>query len=176
MIAGLSVDLVLGLLFGGIGFVLLLSMPTNYYLVNPAFLKQLERGFLSRGLRTARKALMTANEKEFMGRLEKALPEYHIMAQVSMGALMDVAPGSTARPDKARWSFASKIVDYVICSRDRKEVIALVELDDRTHDNKRGKDAYRDSLTAQAGYPTIRWDSRKKPSIPQIRQTVLALA
>lgn len=174
MIAGVSLDLVLGLLFGGIGFMLLLSMPTNYYLVNPAFLKQLERSFLSRGLRTARKALMTANEKEFMARLEKALPEFQVMAQVSMGALMDVAPGTQGPADKARWKFANKIVDYVICGKD-KEVIALVELDDRTHDSKKAQDAYRDSLTAQAGYPTLRWDSRRKPTVPQIRQAVLAL-
>lgn len=176
MLDGLQLDLLLSGVFGVVGLVLLLIMPTNYYLVRPDFLRQFEQMLLLRGLKTTRKALLTPNEKEFMGRLQRAVPELHVMAQVSMGALMDIAPGSSPTPEKDRWRFANKIVDFVICHTRSREVIALVELDDRTHDNKKDADAHRDALTAMAGYPTLRWDSRRKPSEKEIRAAIRALA
>jgi len=174
MAPSVYLDIVLAITFGVIGLLLLAVMPTRYYLVSPEFLKRLELAWLNRGLRTIRKKLLTANEKEFMGRLRKALPEFQVMAQVSMGALMDVAPGSSPSPDRDRFLFASKIVDFVICTPDN-EVVALVELDDRTHDVKKDADAQRDALTSIAGYTTIRWDSRRKPSVAEIRKTILNL-
>lgn len=172
--SGALLDIVLAITFGVIGLLLLISMPTHYYLVSPAFLERLERAWFSRGIRTKKKQLLTPNEQEFMNRLQRALPEFHVMAQVSMGALMDVDPRSSATPERDRFQFASKIVDFVICSTS-KDVIALVELDDRTHDSKKDADAERDALTSIAGYTTIRWDSRRKPSVQTIRDTVLSL-
>ena len=109
MAPSVYLDIVLAITFGVIGLLLLAVMPTRYYLVSPEFLKRLELAWLNRGLRTIRKKLLTANEKEFMGRLRKALPEFQVMAQVSMGALMDVAPGSSPSPDRDRFLFASKV-------------------------------------------------------------------
>lgn len=174
MAPGALLDVVLAITFGTAGLLLLAVMPTHYYLVNPDFLKRLERAWLSAGLRTKKKMLLTPNEKEFMGRLQRALPEFHLMAQVSMGALMDVDPSSSRAPERDRYQFANKIVDFVICTKS-KEVIALVELDDRTHDTKKDADAQRDALTGIAGYTTLRWDSRRKPSEAVIRKAVLAL-
>lgn len=174
MALGTYLDAVLAVTFGVAGLLLLAVMPTRYYLVNPEFLRRLEQAWRTRGLRTKKKALLTPNEQEFMGRLQRALPEYHIMAQVSMGALMDVDPRSSETPERDRYQFANKIVDFVVCTK-KKEVLALVELDDRTHDTKKEADAQRDALTGCAGYTTLRWDSRKKPSVEEIRKAVLAL-
>ena len=123
--------------------------------------------------RVVKRAFLTENEKEFLERLEEAFPEYRVMAQVCMGALMapDVR-GGTSEYLSIRGRFAQKVVDFVILD-DALEVIALVELDDRTH--RQEKDAARDAMTAAAGYVTLRYRSREKPEPKTIRAELLAV-
>lgn len=120
------------------------------------------------------KTFLTPNEMEFLQRLETALPEMRIHAQVAMGALLDpaVRRGEDAsRHSSVRNRFAQKICDFVLQSRKTGKVVAIVELDDRTH--RVEKDASRDAMTAQAGYRTIRWQSKSKPSHDEIRAKVM---
>jgi len=123
--------------------------------------------------RVAKRAFLTDNEKEFLLRLEEAFPEHRVMAQVSMGALMapDVRGGGSEYLS-IRSRFAQKVVDYVVLD-DALEVVALVELDDRTH--RLEKDAARDAMTAAAGYVTLRYRSREKPAPKMIRAELSAL-
>ena len=51
-------------------------------------------------------------------------------------------------------TFSQKIVDFVIEDRASGAILALVELDDRSHNAFR--DRLRDAMTASAGYRTIR--------------------
>jgi hypothetical protein len=123
--------------------------------------------------RVVKRAFLTENEKEFLVRLEEAFPEHRVMAQVSMGALM--APdvdGGTPEYLSIRSRFAQKVVDFVVLD-DALEVVALVELDDRTH--RLDKDAVRDAMTAAAGYVTLRYQSREKPAPRAIRAQLSAL-
>jgi very-short-patch-repair endonuclease len=118
------------------------------------------------------KALLTANEKEFFLRLCKALPDCHILAQVSMGQLIATRKLHGDRSNehlRARNRFSQKAVDFVIADSGLN-VIALVELDDRTHQTER--DRQRDNLTRSAGYTTLRYASRDKPTAGQIARDV----
>lgn len=118
----------------------------------------------------SKKALLTDNETEFFLRLRAAAgDDFVVLAQVSMGALMSPS-NRVPRNQRAgvRSRFAQKIVDYVICSPRTMEVVALIELDDRTH--SKHKDQQRDAMTRGAGYPTIRYESRHKPSIAAIKK------
>lgn len=122
-----------------------------------------------------RKALLTSNELEFLSRLESAAPELRFHAQVAMGALLDPA---VSRKDgkeffRLRGMFAQKIVDFVAQSRKDGSVVAVIELDDRTHDGE--KDAKRDAMLASAGYRIIRWHSKSKPDAEAIRAELLSL-
>lgn len=120
------------------------------------------------------KPFLSPNELEFLQRLETALPEMRIHAQVAMGALLNpaVRRGEDAsRHSSVRNRFAQKICDFVLQSRKTGKVVAIVELDDRTH--RAEKDASRDAMTAQAGYRTIRWQSKSKPSHDEIRAKVI---
>ena len=116
-----------------------------------------------------RKRLLTANEAEFLGRLKRALPAYEIFPQVSFAALL-TDDGKLS--GKARWNvrarFDRKIADFVIYDRRTLEVVALVELDDRTH--TASADRQRDAITKTGGYQTIRFQSRQKPSEAEIAQ------
>ena len=120
------------------------------------------------------KPFLTPNELEFLERLESAVPELRFHAQVSMGALLQ--PATERRRDNrayysARGMFSQKIVDFVAQRKGDGTIVAIIELDDRTHD--RTKDAKRDAMLAQGGYRTVRWHSKQKPSPADIR---LALA
>jgi very-short-patch-repair endonuclease len=116
-----------------------------------------------------RKPLMTATELRFFALLNEALPEFYVFPQVGMGALLDAA----SYRDRGR--FSQKIVDFVVCQPGGMEVIAVVELDDRSHDRRRHRDRVRDSMVTAGGYRVVRWDCRMMPEVFDIRSTVLAL-
>lgn len=115
------------------------------------------------------KPFMSANEAEFLARLESAVPEYRFHCQVAMGALLE--PAQTRRSNasvhqRLRNMFNQKIVDYVAQRRDNGQIVALIELDDRTHNV--AKDADRDTMLHEAGYRTLRWQASAKPSRAEI--------
>jgi hypothetical protein len=115
------------------------------------------------------KPMLTPNELEFLLRLEAAAPELRIFPQVAMGALID--PGVPRSERKAyyrlRGMFSQKIVDYVAQSRLDGQIVAIIELDDRTHDAE--KDDRRDEMLKSAGYQVVRWNSKRKPEAATIR-------
>lgn len=124
--------------------------------------------------RFARKRFLTEAEARVLGFLEVALPDHRIMAQVAMGALLASGETDRRRAHATRNRFAQKIVDFAVVTRDTAEVVALVELDDRTHST--AKDVKRDTMTAAAGYRTIRIPSRPRPTAESVRKAVADLA
>ena len=116
---------------------------------------------------------MTNNEFEFFDRLVKALPDHYIFPQVSMSALLEASSSDKKQAHSDRLRIAQQRIDYVVCDA-QCEVVAVVELDDRTH--SRVKDQARDGRLEQAGIRTIRFQSRNKPTAEVIRATVLPAA
>lgn len=112
---------------------------------------------------------LTANELEFLQRLEGAAPELRFHAQVAMGALLAPAVAKTGNGReyfRAHNMFNQKIIDYVAQRRDDGRIVAIIELDDRSHNSD--KDARRDAMLRQAGYRTLRWHSKSKPGRAEI--------
>lgn len=121
-----------------------------------------------------RAPLMTRSERDFFQKLKAALPEYEIFPQVCMGALIQPPArlyGAWRR--RARYAYQAKIVDFTVWDAADNRVICLVELDDPSHDRKKDQDDYRDSLTGEAGYATVRVDVRHPLSCDQLRERVL---
>lgn len=116
---------------------------------------------------------MTDNEEEFFGRLIVALPDHYIFPQVAMSALLDTASSDNRKAYGDRLRIAQQRVDYVICTRSC-EVVAVIELDDRTHST--AKDQLRDSRLEQAGIRTVRFQARNKPKVDAIRAKILGFA
>ena len=129
------------------------------------------------GRRTAMfkaRPMLTANELEFLGRLERAVPEYRFHAQVAMGALLEPAIAKKLNGReymRARGMFSQKIVDFVAQRRDTGQIVAIIELDDRTHNAE--KDAKRDAMLQQAGYRVMRWTSKSKPATAEILDSLV---
>ena len=125
----------------------------------------------------SRKPLLTPNELEFFHRLRNALPPHLIVCpQVAMSAIIQPNRQKEANPQeymRLRGSIAQKIIDFVVIDSTTGTTIAILELDDKTH--VKTKDQQRDALTASANIPTIRWNSRSKPTADQIRHAILSL-
>lgn len=105
--------------------------------------------------RVRAKPLLTERECAARAIIKRVLPHARVHVQVSIGALIQ-AKGGFGRGDimRTRNKFSHKIVDFVIEDRASGAIIALVELDERSHDIVRDK--LRDKMTASAGYRTIR--------------------
>jgi very-short-patch-repair endonuclease len=103
---------------------------------------------------------LTPREEQMFFAITAALPECTILAQVSFQALLD----TPSFEDRNR--FNRKYADFLICSK-RLTPVAIVELDDSSHNSKKADDEDRDAMLQRAGYQTIRY--RDIPSTPQIR-------
>ena len=114
--------------------------------------------------------IMTPNEWEFFNRLSGALPECRIFPQVAMAALMTPDKRNDKRRQAAFWMISQKRVDYAVYGL-QKQLMCVVELDDRMHD--RASDQKRDGFLKSAKIRCIRWQSRQKPSTAEIRAAVL---
>ena len=115
--------------------------------------------------------IMKPIELDTFGYLEAVVPKFRIYAQVAMGALLRPEPGMSRQDaTRLRNRFSQKIVDYVIEDPESGEVVALVELDDRSHRAER--DRARDTMTAAAGYFTIRLPAGERPTLQNVRSRV----
>ena len=120
------------------------------------------------------KPLMTAREEAVMDALEILLPAHRIHAQVALGALL-MPPRKTARRKRhvARNGFSQKIVDFVVQDRTTGRVVALIEVDDRSH--KAVRDKKRDAMTNGAGYRTFRIPASAAASVADVMPFVASL-
>lgn len=101
-------------------------------------------------LRLQRKPVMTAREQQMYRLLQTALPECTVLAQVAFSALV------TAKGWANRNRFDRKMTDFVLCSQ-QLNVIAVIELDDRSHLDRERQDGERDAMLRLAGYVTLRY-------------------
>lgn len=116
-----------------------------------------------------KKPLMTRRERAVIQIIERSYPWVRVHSQVPMGALIRPKRGlSRSAHQSWRGRYSQKIIDYVLEERETGHVLALVELDDRTHNAS--KDAARDRLTAAAGYLTIRLPAGEQPTTANIRR------
>lgn len=127
--------------------------------------------------RYSAKPLMTGAEQRMYGLLKKACPQYDIVPQVAMGALVKVASWQNKGKDgwKYRAAFAQKILDYVIYDPEQHRVVCVVELDDKTHDSRaaQARDGVKNDVLRQAGISLVRFDARAMPDIAEIRKRCL---
>ena len=99
-------------------------------------------------------------------RLVEAFPEYVVLAEVAFSALL------YARGQGTRNAFNRLRADFVVCDKSFR-VVAVIEVDDSTHDNKVGreKDAARDVMLEGAGYRVLRY--RSVPDVERLRHDII---
>lgn len=114
--------------------------------------------------------LMTKNEIEFFNRLVKAFPDCYVFPQVAFSALISPNTNDFSKNNAIKNTYNRLRTDFILY-KDNK-VIAVVELDDKTHKNNENKDIKRDNMLNDAGYSVYRFESTNKPSIETLKNTI----
>lgn len=97
---------------------------------------------------TKKGSLFTPSERSFLGVLDQTVgDQYRIFAKTRVADIVGVKSTS----DRSAWSKAfnqikAKHFDFVLCSKDTLEVIAAIELNDKSHQKKKRQD--RDAFLA----------------------------
>lgn len=113
--------------------------------------------------------LLTNPEKVLYFRLIEALPDYCVFAQVQLSQLMSVKKGHDFKQWFNRINRMS--ADFVVTNK-AMDVIAVIELDDRTHDkpDRIEADKKKDKALTSAGIKVIRWKFSPMPTVAQIKE------
>jgi hypothetical protein len=109
------------------------------------------------------KRALSAPEQVLYHRLVKALPDHIVLAQVQLSRFIGITKDTD---DRQTWLNRINQIsaDFVICLKDFT-VVAVVELDDGSHDSDRRKaaDTKKDRVLRAAGIPITRWQVRSLP-------------
>lgn len=123
------------------------------------------------GRRPLAKRFMTPRELALLDILECCLPEYRFHAQVAMLKAPPRLMGKSHPAD--RNAFSQKIIDFVAQDRVTGATVALIEVDDASHNAQR--DSRRDAMTSHAGYRTIRIGRAVQPRVHEVRVAIAPL-
>jgi very-short-patch-repair endonuclease len=107
---------------------------------------------------------LTEREQSMYFRLCSTFPELVVLSQVSFSALLISQQQST------RNGYNRKVADFVLCTK-AFDVLAVIELDDKSHKGREAADEVRDSWLKSAGLRIVRY-----PQIPDAVQLLTDFA
>ena len=115
---------------------------------------------------------LTQPEQVLYFRLLHALPEHIVLAQVQLSRILGVKKRDNYQSWLNRINQLS--ADFVVCAKDAT-VLAVVELDDASHQSERRReaDARKTRAVEAAGLRLVRWSVSALPDDTAIRSTVL---
>jgi hypothetical protein len=114
------------------------------------------------------KQVLTHVEQQLYHRLVRAFPEHVVLAQVAFSQLVGVKKGQNFT---AIWNRYNRLTaDFVLCTKDFR-IAAVLELDDRSHDNPARQDADRRkaAICDAAGIPLHRLNVNPLPNESELR-------
>lgn len=121
-------------------------------------------------------ALFSNAEKHFLASLEKALKnEHRIFGKVRVADIVNTKQIS----NRSKWQvafnkIAMKHFDFVLCDRNSLDVLAVVELDDSSHQKKerQQRDRFIDELCSAVSLPLIRVKAKKVYDVLELRTII----
>lgn len=122
--------------------------------------------------------LFSPAERSFLGVLEQALDgEYRVFGKVRVADIVSV----NSMSDRSAWQRAfnrisSKHFDFILCSQDDLSVAAVIELDDKSHQQRKRqeRDAFLVGLCQIISLPLIQIPAQRAYSVPELRAKVLS--
>ena len=118
-----------------------------------------------------RRPLMTATEMDVYSTLLEALPDYMVFCQVQASRVLEVPK---SRETYYWFNFVSRLsYDFVICRADSTP-IAVIEVDDRSHElpERQEADNRKNKATQAAGVAVVRWLVGETPSHEEIAKLI----
>ena len=106
------------------------------------------------------KYLLTKNEWDFYKKMKVVADRYnlHIIAKVRLADLVEVDNYLTGNAfNKYFWKIQAKHVDFVLCNPENLAVIAILELEDGSHNTaeRAKRDNFVDKVLKKCGYKII---------------------
>jgi hypothetical protein len=114
------------------------------------------------------KKVLTPVEQQLYQRLIRAFPDHVVLAQVAFSQLVGVKKGENFT---GIWNRYNRLTaDFVLCHKDFR-IAAILELDDRSHDNPSRMDADRrkDAICDAAGIALYRLNVNPLPNETELR-------
>ncbi len=125
-----------------------------------------------------RASLFTKSELQFYKILINSIPPGTCLyGKVRMA---DVLTPTTSRAHRKQWQIAfnkiqSKHFDYVLCDSNTLSFVAVIELDDKGHNqpNRKANDILKNKACAGSGLPLIRFPMQRNYNAASIKHTII---
>jgi hypothetical protein len=119
-------------------------------------------------------ALMSPAERSFYGVLvQAAAGRYAVFGKVRLGDIVKTMPGLSASSRASAFNrIACKHVDFVLCDPRSLAIMAVVELDDKSHSTDRGRrrDEYVDGVLSAAAIPLMHVRAQRTYALVEITE------
>ncbi len=124
------------------------------------------------------KALFTPAERSFFGVLSQAMSnQYLIFGKVRIADVLGIKKASNNSVKQTAFNkIASKHFDYVLCTKDTLSVVAVIELDDKSHLEEKiiHRDSFVENICRNANLTLIRFNVKASYQIPAIQNKIMA--
>jgi len=119
-------------------------------------------------------ALFSPTERSFLGVLESVVQgRYRVFGKVRLAAVLAVDGGLTASARASAFNrIAQKHVDFLLCEPSTLAVIAVIELDDQSHQrpDRQARDGFLDAACTAAGVVLIRYPVRAAYTAAEVNE------
>lgn len=121
-----------------------------------------------------KKTLFTEAERSFLGVLDQAIDssKYRIFGKVRVADILEPNPSK----NRSEWQKAfnpikAKHFDYVICAADTFKPVCAIELDDKSHNQKKRqqRDQLLESVCKDASLPLIRVPAKRSYKLEEVK-------
>lgn len=121
----------------------------------------------------SRDVLFSSAERSFLGVLEQALDSrYRIFGKVRLGDIIKPAKGLTAsKRTTALNKIHQKHVDFVVCTASDLAIVAVIELDDQSHEreDRAERDGFVNQALAMAQIPVVHFPAKKGYVVQEVK-------
>lgn len=125
------------------------------------------------------KAFLTPAERSFYGVLQSIIPStWQLFCKVRLADVVTPPPGlSKSAWQKSFNAISSKHLDFVVCKADTLEIVLVVELDDRSHDqpSRQARDLFLDAALKSAEVLLLRVNVKRGYSPEQIKDAMMCM-
>lgn len=122
--------------------------------------------------------LFSPAERSFLGVLEQSVgDEYRVFGKVRVADIVSVKPlAKRGVWQRAFNRISAKHFDFVLCAKGDLSVVAAVELDDKSHRQRKRKerDDFLAGVCQAIGLPLVQVPAQRAYSVPELRAQVLA--
>lgn len=124
--------------------------------------------------------LFSKAERSFLGVLDAAIGDkYRVFGKVRVGDVVSVVnSGNKGDWQRAFNKISAKHFDFVVCRATALQIVAVIELDDRSHQRKkrRERDAFLVELCERISLPLLRFPAQHRYSVPEIQERLFQFA